>query len=138
VVSNEYNRLMSREFDQVRDFIILHYKATQRDDSEFWRYCKNMSIPDSLQHKIDLFKAAGRVFRDDNELFTRPSWIAVMLGQNVYPNTKEPMLNGIPSSDLQRSLASMSSAMEQAASKMPTHADFINRYAKAEPSQIGR
>ncbi|GEA09891.1 tryptophan halogenase family protein [Alteromonas sp. KUL49] len=130
VIIDEYNRLMCREFEQVRDFIILHYKATERDDSEFWRYCSAMTIPDTLQHKIDLFKAGGRVFRDDNELFTRPSWIAVMLGQNIYPDNYDPMLANIPRSDIQRSLNSMSVSMTAAVEKMKTHAEFIKQYAK--------
>ncbi len=128
-VVEEYNRLMTREFNQVRDFIILHYKATQRTDSEFWRYCKNMSIPDSLQHKMELFQCAGRVFRDDHELFSTSSWVAVMLGQNIYPETAEPMLLGVPIQNIEQSLQSMQRAMQQSALKMPTHAEFIKNYA---------
>lgn len=129
VIRSEYNRLMSREFNQVRDFIILHYHATKRDDSPFWNYCRTMPIPDSLQHKVDLFKAAGRVFRDDQELFSKPSWIAVMLGQNIEPEVCEPILSGIPIGDIQRSLDSMNSAMVQAVSRLPSHAEFIHKYA---------
>ncbi|MCF2946737.1 tryptophan 7-halogenase [Paraglaciecola aquimarina] len=129
VLQNEYNRLMSREFSQVRDFIILHYHATQRDDSPFWNYCRNMSIPHSLQHKIDLFRAGGRVFRDDQELFSKPSWIAVMLGQHIVPEVYDPILSDIPKSDIQRSLDSMNIAMKQAVSRLPSHAEFINKYA---------
>jgi tryptophan halogenase len=129
VIRSEYNRLMSREFNQVRDFIILHYHATKRDDSPFWNYCRTMPIPDSLQHKVDLFKAAGRVFRDDQELFSKPSWIAVMLGQNIEPEVCEPILSGIPIGDIQRSLDSMNGAMVQAVSRLPSHAEFIHKYA---------
>jgi tryptophan halogenase len=128
IVRDEYNRLMTREFEQVRDFIILHYKATQRDDSSFWRYVRDMPIPDSLTHKMALFKQAGRIFRDDNELFTRASWVAVMLGQNLYPKTHEPILANIPMEQIQRSLASMKNAMTQAATQLPEHAAFINKY----------
>jgi tryptophan halogenase len=129
VIQKEYNRLMTREFTQVRDFIILHYHATQRDDSPFWNYCRTMPIPDSLQHKVDLFRAGGRVFRDDQELFSKPSWIAVMLGQNIEPEVCEPILSGIPIGDIQRSLDSMNSAMKQAVSRLPSHAEFIHKYA---------
>ncbi|MDO7084481.1 tryptophan halogenase family protein [Pseudocolwellia sp. AS88] len=128
-VVEEYNRLMTREFNQVRDFIILHYKATQRTDSEFWRYCKNMSIPDSLQHKMELFQCAGRVFRDDHELFSTSSWVAVMTGQNIYPETPEPMLLGVPIQNIEQSLQSMQRAMQQTSIQMPTHAEFIKNYA---------
>lgn len=131
VIRNEYNRLMTREFAQVRDFIILHYHATQRTDSEFWNYCRTMSIPDSLQHKIDLFKAGGRVFRDEGELFSKPSWIAVMLGQNIQPSVADPMLNDIPIAEIKHSLNSMQSAMTNATNSLPSHADFIRQYARA-------
>jgi tryptophan halogenase len=129
VIQDEYNRLMTREFTQVRDFIILHYHATKRDDSPFWNYCRTMPIPDSLQHKIDLFKAGGRVFRDDQELFSKPSWIAVLLGQNIEPEVCEPILTGIPIGDIQRSLDSMNGAMMKAVSRLPSHAEFIHKYA---------
>ena len=128
ILKKEYNRLMSREFIQIRDFIILHYHATTRDDSPFWNYCRTMSIPDSLQHKIELFKAGGRVFRDDQELFSKASWIAVMLGQHIEPEVYEPILAGIPISEIQRSLDSMSSAMNQAVSRLPSHGEFIQKY----------
>lgn len=129
VIRGEYNRLMTREFEQVRDFIILHYKVTQRTDSEFWNYCRNMSIPDSLQHKIDLFQQAGRVFRDEDELFTKPSWVAVMMGQNIIPDVSDPILCGVSESDIQQSLSSMHSAMKNAVNQMPSHAQFIAKYA---------
>lgn len=129
IIKQEYNRLMSREFSQIRDFIILHYHATQRTDSEFWNYCRTMSIPDSLTHKMELFKAGGRVFRDENELFSIPSWIAVMIGQNILPQVYEPILADIPSSQIQHSLDSMRNAMQQAVSRLPMHAEFIAKYA---------
>jgi len=130
VVRKEYNRLMSREFAQVRDFIILHYHATQRNDSEFWNYCRTMSIPDSLQHKIDLFKAGGRVFRDEDELFSKPSWIAVMLGQNILPKVADPILSAIPVEQIHHSLQSMNVGMNRAVTPLPSHAAFIAQYAK--------
>lgn len=131
VIRDEYNILMRKEFDQVRDFIILHYFATQRDDSPFWNYCRTMDIPDSLKRKIDLFAAAGRVFRYDDELFSKPSWIAVCLGQNIYPKVTDPIVANLPIEHVNHSLQSMRSAMTQVAEKMPTHAEFIKRYGAA-------
>ena len=132
IIGQEYNRQMSLEFDQVRDFIILHYKATRRDDSPFWNYCRTMAIPDSLQHKIDLFHEAGRMMRDKNELFTRPSWVAVMLGQNVIPKVCDPIVASLPPEQVEHSLGSMRQAMMRATEQMPTHAAFIDKYCKAE------
>jgi tryptophan halogenase len=127
-VLDEYNRLMTREFHQVRDFIILHYKATQRTDSPFWNYCREMSIPDSLQHKMELFQKVGRMFRDDQELFTIPSWVAVMMGQNIYPETADPLLSGVSIEEINKSLNSITSAMKNTVNQMPSHAEFIQRY----------
>jgi tryptophan halogenase len=93
-----------------------------------------MPIPDSLTHKMALFKQAGRIFRDDNELFTRASWVAVMLGQNLYPKTNEPILANIPMEQIQRSLASMKNAMTQAATQLPEHAAFIKKYTASQYS----
>jgi len=132
IIAQEYNRQMCQEFDQVRDFIILHYKATQRDDSPFWNYCRTMSIPDSLQRKIDLFHEAGRMVRDENELFTRPNWIAVMLGQNLVPKVCDPIVATLPPEQVEHSLASMRQAITRATDQMPTHDGFIDKYCKAE------
>ena len=131
VVRDEYNRQLTKKFEQVRDFIILHYKATARDDSPFWDYCRTMAIPDSLQEKIDLFCAAGRVFRYEEELFSKTSWFAVFFGQNIYPNAVDPIVASLPEEDIGRSLRSMRSAMTQAVEKMPTHDAFIRQYAAA-------
>lgn len=125
VVRDEYNIQMRKEFDQIRDFIILHYVATQRDDSPFWNYCRNMSAPDTLKRKMDLFQQAGRVFRYDDELFSKPSWIAVCLGQNVMPKACDPIVASLPPEQVQHSLHSMQNAMQQAAQKMPTHEAFL-------------
>jgi tryptophan halogenase len=128
IIVDEYNRHMKQEYEQVRDFIILHYAATERDDSPFWDYCRNMSIPDSLQHKIDLFTEAGRVFRYDEELFSKPSWVAVLLGQNIIPKTSDPIVSSLPVNQVAHSLDSMRRAMTEASRQMPTHAQFIKQY----------
>ena len=131
VVRDEYNRHMRQEFEQVRDFIIVHYFATERDDTPFWKYCRNMSIPDTLRHKIELFREAGRVFRYEEELFARASWVAVFLGQNIVPTRVDPIVGSLPASEVRQSLDSMRVAMSGAAQAMPSHADFIQRYCPA-------
>jgi tryptophan halogenase len=131
VVREEYNRHMRREFEQVRDFIVLHYCATERDDTPFWNYCRNMSIPDSLRHKIELFREAGRVFRFEDELFARSSWVAVFLGQNIVPRRGDPIVAHLPPGEVRQSLDSMHAAMLAAAQAMPRHAEFIQRYCPA-------
>ncbi|WP_017930211.1 tryptophan halogenase family protein [Robiginitomaculum antarcticum] len=130
-VSDEYNRLMREDFEQVRDFLILHYKATERDDSPFWSYCRTMDVPDTLKRKIELFKAAGRAFRYEDELFAKTSWVAVFLGQSIMPQSVDPIVAALPPQDVARSLDSMHMAMMRAAQNMPTHEEFIARYCAA-------
>jgi tryptophan 7-halogenase len=132
VVRDEYNRFMRLEFEQVRDFVILHYCATERDDSPFWNYCRTMKVPDTLAHKIALFREAGRVFRYEEELFSRPSWVAVLLGQHIVPKACDPIVATLPQDDVGRSLESMRAAMINAAEHMPTHESFIKRYCPAD------
>ena len=133
VLRDEYNRHMRTEFEQGRDFIVLHFKATERDDTPFWNYCRNMDIPDTLRHKIELFREAARVFRYEEELFSRPSWVAVFLGQNIVPRRYDPIVAALPHADVHESLESMRLAMIQAANAMPTHEQFIQRYCPADP-----
>jgi tryptophan halogenase len=129
VIKKEYNIQMMKEFAQVRDFIILHYKATKRDDSPFWNYCRNMDIPDSLQRKMDLFQEAGRVFRYEDELFAKPSWVAVCLGQNLIPKAYDPIVGTLPIEQVQHSLNSMRSGLGTAVHKLPAHQRFIEQFS---------
>ncbi len=71
------------ELEHIRDFIVLHYHVTDRQDTPFWNACRTMEIPASLHHRIELFRETGRVFRFQNELFAENSWIQVMLGQGI-------------------------------------------------------
>ncbi|RYD29197.1 MAG: tryptophan halogenase, partial [Lysobacteraceae bacterium] len=132
IVRTEYNRHMRTEFEQVRDFIILHYCATERDDSAFWNHCRTMPLPDTLNHKIALFRETGRIFRYEEELFARPSWVAVMLGQGIVPSTCDPIVATLPSGDVAHSLLSMQRAIHTAAEQMPTHQQFIAHYCAAQ------
>lgn len=130
-VRYEYNRQLRTKFEQVRDFIILHYKATERDDSEFWNYCRSMSVPDSLTHKIELFRQAGRVFRYEDEPFAKVNWIAVMLGQNILPQTVDPIVKTVDPAKISHSLGSMNAAMRGAVETMQSHEDFLKNYRGA-------
>ncbi|MFM6931879.1 MAG: tryptophan halogenase family protein, partial [Novosphingobium sp.] len=89
----EFNRISTIETERIRDFIILHYKATERDDTPFWNYCRTMDVPDTLQRKMDLWMANGRIFREDEELFAEESWIQVFLGQGMIPRGYDPLVD---------------------------------------------
>lgn len=91
-----------------------------------------MTLPDTLLHKIELFRETGRVFRCNDELFARPSWVAVMLGQGIVPTACDPIVATLPGNEVAHSLASMRSAMAVAVQRMPTHGEFLSRYCPAE------
>ena len=125
---DEFNKQADFEFEKIRDFLILHYKATQRDDSEFWRYCQNLKIPDSLQDKIDLFKSNGRVFRDGVEMFSEISWVEVMLGQGIVPKNYHPLVDTLENERLESFMSNVKATIAKCVDVMPLHADFIKEH----------
>ena len=128
----EYNHLMSDEFAGIRDFLILHYHLNQRSDGELWRYCREMPISDTLQYKLDQFEEHGRLVARGLELFTNPSWLAVMTGQGLMPKRYDPLvdLRGV---DGARYLAGIKTAIEGATSAMPSHEAYIDKHCRAMP-----
>lgn len=134
-LSEEFNRLSQLEYEQIRDFIILHYKATRRDDSAFWRRCRDMKIPDSLQQKLDLFRAGGRVIRFKDELFAENSWLAVMLGQGIIPEGYDPVADSIPLDEMRTAILNLKAAVLKTAESLPEHAAYIKSNCQAD--QLG-
>ena len=126
---DEFNRQMHDLYEDVRDFIILHYKATRRDDSPFWDKVRTMKIPDSLQRKIDLFAGKGRLFREGYDLFTSPSWVAVCLGQGIVPKSWEPAADALDEQKVAVALEQMRRGYLDTAQRLPTHGDFLRRTA---------
>ena len=126
---DEFNRQMHDLYEDVRDFIILHYKATRRDDSPFWDKVRTMEIPDSLQRKIDLFAGKGRLFREGYDLFTSPSWVAVCLGQGIVPESWEPAADALDEQKVAIALEQMRRGYLDTAQRLPTHGDFLRRTA---------
>ncbi len=127
----EFNRQMDFEYERIRDFVILHYKATYRDDTPFWRDCRDMAVPDTLQRKMDLFRANGRVFREDDELFTEESWIQVFLGQGVIPAGYDPLVDVTPEAEIERFLNDVETVIGKCVAVMPSHADYVARVCSA-------
>ncbi|HOY23506.1 MAG TPA: tryptophan 7-halogenase [Cellvibrio sp.] len=128
---NEYNKQSIAELENIRDFIILHYHVTSREDSEFWRYCKNMSVPDSLSHRIELFKETGLAFQGERELFRLESWTHVMLGQGIMPKHYHSIFKTMSDEELVTHLTNTRNTITNAVAKLPNHQDFINQYCKA-------
>ena len=130
LVIQEYNRIAINEAERIRDFIILHYKLTERADAPLWQACARMDIPDTLRWKIDHFKRYGRLVTEGMELFGNASWLAVHVGQLNWPERHDPLVD-LRAVDGQAMLVRQREAMVRAAAAMPTHADFIARYCAA-------
>jgi len=133
---DEYNRQMQDVFEDVRDFIILHYKATRRQDSDFWNYCRTMDIPDKLAAKLELWRSKGRIFREGAELFATPSWVAVLFGQGIVPEDYEPAADAMDGAQLSDVIDRMRLSYRDMAERMPTHAEFIARACRANADPV--
>ena len=121
----EFNRQSDDEFEKIRDFLILHYKATERTDSEFWNYCRTMSIPGSLQRKIDLWSSNGRVFRDSGELFSEISWVEVFIGQRITPRAYHPLVDTLTEARTAEFLGNVRNTIQRCVDAMPPHAQYV-------------
>jgi tryptophan 7-halogenase len=130
LITDEYNRIAVSEYERIRDFLILHYKLTTRDDAELWRYCAAMAIPDTLQWKIDHFRRYGRLLARDMDLFGAASWLAVHIGQQNWPESTDPLM-AQRSVDGAQWLSKLQQAMTAEATRMPSHQAYIDQYCKA-------
>ncbi len=128
---DKYNEQSIYEIEAIRDFIILHYNATQRDDTDFWNYCRNMAVPESLSNKMELFKSNGRLYREAEELFSETSWLAVMFGQGIVPQHYHPIVDAYDQRPLLEYLNGVRDVIARSADSMPTHAEFIQKHCAA-------
>jgi tryptophan halogenase len=122
---DEFNRRRASSTSACVDFIVLHYKATERDDTPFWRHCRAIEIPPTLQHKIDLYRSNGRFFREDNELFGELSWVQVMEGQRIHAKRLPSLCRPAPREEVRAFLADTQRVISKCVEAMPTHAEFI-------------
>lgn len=127
---DEYNAQAESEFVRIRDFIILHYKATERDDSPFWRYCKEMSVPEDLRHRMQLFKENGRSNQVEGELFRLDSWTQVMLGQGILPDGYHPIVDLMPEVQLRAFLGGLANDINNQLAVLPSHQEFIEEFCR--------
>ncbi len=132
-VSDQFNRMMRMEYDWVRDFIILHYKATERNDTPFWNYCREMDVPAPLRERMALFQADGRVFREGEELFAKTSWTQVMHGQRLIPRAYHPLTDLMPEPDIAKYLDEVAAVIASCVDVMPTHDKYIADHCAAAP-----
>lgn len=131
---DEYNRLTAEDWERARDFLILHYKATQRDDSAFWRERRSMSIPETLAYKMRLFEARGHVVLYDDEAFAEQDYVAVFIGQDVLPRRYDPVADTIAADLTKRQLDGMRAAIGRAVQAMPPYPAFLARFGADQPT----
>jgi len=125
VERDEYNRGMQELYEDVRDFIVLHYKLTQRDDTPFWRYVREMEVSDALKRKMELWRLHGRIFREGAELFGTTSWVAVTLGQNMWPERYDPIVDSLDEVKVAAAIAELRERYRQAAAALPMQEEFL-------------
>jgi tryptophan 7-halogenase len=134
---DRYNQVSRAEMEQVRDFIILHYQANQRDEP-MWRDCREMSLPPELAQRIALFRARAHAWQGEDELFRVESWIHVMLGQGIVPKSHHLLGQALPDADLARLFAAIRQPIKRMVDAMPSHQTFVERYCPADPKVWAR
>ena len=127
-----FNRHTAAEYERIRDFLVLHYKATRRDDSPFWLYCRDMDVPDGVREAIELFQSRGRMLISADHLFNAPSWLAVMLGQGVQPRGYDPLADLLSESELEAHMASVQAYIDRTTAAMPLHMDYVRSFCGSD------
>lgn len=130
---DRYNALARTEYEEVRDFLVLHYKATERNDTPFWRHCQNIRMPDSLKAKWEMYASHGHLSTPPGELFREPSWFAVYTGQNVIPKHYHPFADIPPDAELASRFQLIADAVRARVDSFPMHDEYIRRHCAAPP-----
>ena len=125
-LETEYNKQSELEFEQIRDFLVLHYTVNERTDSAFFNDMRNITLPDSLAHKIALFKESGNLLREQNDLFLESSWLQVLYGQGITPKDYHGLVNSVPEVQLNQMLTRLLEIKKEPIAKLPTHDEYIN------------
>lgn len=134
LLAEQFNRESKLELETVRDFIILHYKLTQRNDSPYWQHYREMEVPESLAHRMAIFKKNGYAWPDDVGLFRVDSWVQVMMGQGLIPEQHHGGSRVLPTEGLQQQMMALKTRIEKSLSLLPEHADFIKTYCPVQTS----
>lgn len=125
-----FNKQATDDWLSIRDFLILHYVANERDEP-FWKSCASMNIPDTLERKIGLFRETGTVFRENEELFAENSWIQVMMGQGIEPDDSHPLADKMSDEELDKFLSSIRTNINKTVETLPSHEKYISNYCAA-------
>jgi tryptophan halogenase len=132
---DSFNAQSDFEVERIRDFLILHYKATTRDDSPFWDHCRTMAIPATLQSKLDLYQSRGRIVRDNNELFAEVGWLQVLHGQGIQARGYHPLVDLLPEADVSAFLGEVAGVIKKCVAVMPAHQSFVEKIIAVKRGQ---
>lgn len=135
MAEREFNRLMDLEYERIKDFLILHYHATRRDDSEFWQYCRTMEVPESLQEKMRCFKNIGHIDQYEQGLFLLPSWVAVMVGQGIIPDRYHPLVDNLDSAELRQFLNKFRADVGKKVDSLELHENVLRAHCEAKEGE---
>jgi tryptophan halogenase len=135
---DRFNATTEREYVDIRDFLVLHYKATERNDSAFWDYCRTLPPPDGLAEKLAMFRRNGRIFREHEELFTETSWLAVMAGQGIEPESYHPAADLLEDGETLQRLAHIREVIARTVEQMPTQRRFLEAEGSASHESLRR
>ena len=135
-VIEEYNRNTRKEYEQVRDFLVLHYRTTERRDTPFWRRCAALPAPESLRRKLEIFAATGQISREAEEIFTEQSWLQVMVGQGILPRRHHPLADNLPPEQVEDFLGSIRTLIRGAVGQMSSHEHFIAKHCAADGFRV--
>lgn len=124
-LTDEFNEMTKLEYERVRDFIILHYHATKREDSSLWAYCKTMNVPTTLKSKIDLFRDRGHLLKYRWEIFQDPSWLAIYFGYGICPDHYHPLADHYELDYLRASLVEINKSLLASSASASTHDTFV-------------
>ncbi len=127
-----FNRRTLREYERIRDFLVLHYTATRRNDTPFWRHCQMIEQPPGLAARIEQFRGSGRIFEEPNDVFGTASWLAVMYGQGISPEASNPLIAKVPIERIDSLIRKIGATIATAAAEMPTHKSFIESHCKSD------
>jgi tryptophan halogenase len=132
-ISTEYNRSTALEYERVRDFLVLHYAASQREDTSFWKYCGAMAVPETLAYQRELFTKTGRIATLEQETFLPASWLAIYAGLHVWPERYEPVVEIFDGADLEARFQGMRDSIRRTVETLPAHATFLTQMTMRPP-----
>jgi len=123
----EFNQQSKEELEHIRDFVILHYHANERTDSNLWRHVREMEVSPSLRHRIELFRESARVFHIGDELFALNSWVQVMMGQGIQPQRYHPVADLMGKAELGNFLGDIQLKVSRTVAGLPQHQAYVEQ-----------